>query len=307
MIEFPNTKTFTLSPQYKKISHMNTEATITNYSFWIKSSILLLLWLVTFYPVYPELYSTWMNDPNNSHGMLVPLISAALIWTKREEIKSTPITYAYMGAIILVLSLVIYVLAYAGQTAVISRIMIITTLIGLIIFNFGVPLFKTIAFPLCYLIFMVPVPVSIYSMVSLPLQLFATNISRFLIQAVNIPVYQEGNMLYFVQTQLEVAEACSGLRSMTAFVMLAVLFAYLMKKNWPRRIFMVASAIPLAIVANILRVTGTGILAHFYGEDIAKGFMHEFSGLVVFAFGFVIMIVLFLLLQPRDEVSKREE
>jgi exosortase len=143
---------------------------------------------------------------------------------------------------------------------------------------------------------MIPVPDTLILMVSFPLQLFATKLSHFVIQAFSIPALREGNMLYFAQTQLEVAEACSGLRSMMAYIMLSFLFAYMMDRNWRKRFILVLSAIPLALFANIVRVTGTGILAHCYGSQVARGFLHEFSGLAVFAFGFVLLFLEYSLL-----------
>ena len=143
---------------------------------------------------------------------------------------------------------------------------------------------------------MVPVPDSILNIVAFPLQLFATKISSHIIAALSIPVYREGNMLYFVQTQLEVAEACSGLRSIMALTMLSVIFVYLLDKGWLRKVILLASAIPLALIANIIRVSGTGILAHFHGEKVARGFLHEFSGLAVFAFGFILLFLEYSLL-----------
>ena len=184
-------------------------------------------------------------------------------------------------------SMGLHVLSYAGATAVVSRSMIVFSLIGLVLFTLGKSIFSIIKFPLFYLIFMVPVPTSIYQLVAFPLQLFATKISTFIIHVLTIPAYRQGNMLYFAQTQLEVAEACSGIRSMMSFIMLGFLFAYMIDKNWWKRIFLILSTIPLAFFANILRVTGTGILAHFCGDKVARGFLHEFSGLAVFAFGFI--------------------
>ncbi len=248
------------------------------------------LWIAAFYPVYPELVSTWLNHSNNSHGILVPLISGYLIWQKRDQIANAGIESNKWGALILFLSLILYILSYAGAVTVVSRAMIALCLIGLVLFNFGNSVFRIIAFPLIYLLFMVPVPDSIYGLVAFPMQLFATDVSAFLIRNMSIPVFQEGNMLYFAKAQLEVAEACSGLRSMMAFIMLSCLFAYMMKPNWRPRFTIVISAVPLAMFANIVRVTGTGILAHFYGEKVARGFLHEFSGLAVFAFGFVLLM-----------------
>lgn len=258
---------------------------------WSKNLCVFILWGILFLPVYPGLWDTWMNSSNNSHGILVPFISAYLIWTKKDKLAAVSVSSSKWGLIILASSIFFYILALGGHVTVIQRIMLVSSLAGLVLFNFGSSIFKILAFPLLYLFFMVPVPISIYSLTAMPLQLFATDIARFIIQTLNIPVLQEGNMLYFAQTQLEVAEACSGLRSMTAFVMLGVLFAYLMDKGPWRQIILVLSAIPLAIFANVIRVTGTGILAHFYGKEAARGFLHEFSGMAVFVFGFILLFL----------------
>lgn len=276
-----------------------------NMSLKIKFSILLALWFVGFFPVYPRLVQTWLGHSDNSHGILVPLVSLFLIWQKREKLRSVRISSTNSGALILVISLALYLLSYVGGIAVVSRFMIVFSLIGLILFTMGKEVFVLLVFPLLFLVFMVPVPDSILAMGAFPLQLFATKISSFLISALSIPAYREGNMLYFAQTQLEVAEACSGIRSLMSFGMLSVLFAYMMDEVWWKRIFLVLSTVPLALFTNILRVTGTGILAHFYGARAALGFLHEFSGLAVFAFGFVLLLGEFILLNKVRVTSDR--
>ncbi len=269
-----------------------------------KFIVLLILWAVAFIPVYPGLISKWLYHSNNSHGILVPLISAFLVWQKRNQLRQASVSNFGWGMAILAGSMILYILSYVGAVAVVSRAMIVFSLIGLILFALGKPIYSIIKFPLFYMLFMVPVPDTIYNLVAFPLQLFATKVSAFIIQILTIPVYREGNMLYFAQTQLAVAEACSGLRSMMAFVMLSFLFAYMMDKKWKKRIFLVLSAIPLALFSNIVRVTGTGILAHFYGAQVARGFLHEFSGLAVFAFGFILLSLEYLILNKVRE--KRE-
>ena len=264
----------------------------------------LKLIFLAFLPLSPTLISTWLYHSNNPHGILVPFISTFLIWQKRNQLRQAPISNSNLGIFILTSTMVLYILSYAGAVAVASRAMIVFSLIGLILFTLGKGIFLTIKFPLFYLLFMIPVPDSIYGLAAFPLQLLATRVSAFIIHALSIAAYREGNMLFFAQTQLEVAEACSGLRSMMAFIMLSFLFAYIMDKNWNKRILLVLSAIPLAFFANIVRVTGTGILAHFYGDQVARGFLHEFSGLAVFAFGFILLSLEYLLL---NKVRKKRE
>lgn len=270
-----------------------------------KFLILLFLWLVAFIPVYPQLVWTWLNHSDNSHGILVPLVSAYFIWQKKKELRLSEISNSNWGGVILAISMGLYLLSYTGGVAVVSRAMIVSSLIGLVLFTLGKEFFSLLVFPLLFLFFMVPVPDSILGLVALPLQLFATKVSTFVIQLFSIPAYREGNMLYFTQTQLEVAEACSGIRSIMSFGMLSFIFAYMMDKIWWKRIVLILSTIPLALFANIVRVTGTGILAHFYGDIVARGFLHEFSGLAVFAFGFVLLLGEFLLLNKVRVTSNK--
>jgi exosortase len=197
----------------------------------------------------------------------------------------------------------VYLLSYIGEIAVVSRLTIIMSLIGLVVLALGKTMFYVLAFPILFLVFMVPVPDSILSAVAFPLQLLATKMSHTLIEVLSIPAYREGNMLYFAQTQLEVADACSGIRSLMSFGMLSFIFAYMMDAIWQKRICLVLSSIPLALFANIVRVAATGILAHFYGSKAALGFLHEFSGLAVFAFGFVLLLGEYLIL--RKSVFKK--
>ena len=266
---------------------------------------LLILWAIVFYPLYPLLIRTWLDHLDNSHGILVPFIAAYFAWGKKDELRSLPTSTSWWGFAVLMLSLGFYLLSYAGGIAVAARLMIVTSLMGLVLFCYGREIFKALAFPLFFLFFMVPVPDTVLGIAALPLQLFATKVSTFLIQVVGIPVFREGNMVYFAQTQLEVAEACSGIRSIMSYTMLSVILAYMLKGSWRKKAILVASAVPLALFANIVRVTGTGILAHFYGDRVARGFLHEFSGLAVFAFGFVLLFSEYLLLsrqKPVDEV-----
>jgi exosortase len=252
----------------------------------MKNYILFLLWAVVFFPLYPSLIMTWLNDTNNSHGLLVPFVSMYFIYKKRNELRNAPIRTSKLGAVILLISIAIYLVSYAGDVSVLARAMMVISLTGLILYNFGASVYRLIAFPLTFLVFMVPLPDSVVGLVSNPLQRFATDVSAALISLARIPVYQEGNMLYFVQTKLEVAEACSGLHSLVALLVLGFLFLHLSRMDLKGKAILIASTVPIALITNIVRVTGTGILAHFYGAKMARGFLHDFSGIAVFAFGF---------------------
>ncbi|PNU19966.1 exosortase [Geothermobacter hydrogeniphilus] len=254
-----------------------------------RTAILLILLAAVFYPVYPELFSAWIHQADSSHGLLVPLVSLYFVWTCRERLRQAEASSSPSGLVLLSASLIVYLLALVGDIAVVARAMIVFSLAGLVLYLYGGKIFRILAFPLFFLLFMVPVPVSVIGLVALPLQTLATMISSSLIQLCSIPVLREGNMLYFVQTQLEVAEACSGIRSIVALIMLGSIFVYFSKLGLTRKIILLCSAVPVALAANILRISGTGVLAHFYGDQVARGFLHEFSGLAVFIFGLLVL------------------
>lgn len=271
----------------------------------LKFAVLLACWAIAFSPILPELVTTWLNNSNNSHGLLVPLISLFLIYKRKDKLRNIPRRSTRTGAMILAISMTIYIIAYLGAVAVVCRLMMVTSLIGLILYVLGDSVFKQIRFPILLLFLMVPVPESIYSLAAFPLQLFATKVSTSLVQLMGIPAYREGNIVYFLHAQLEVAEACSGLRSMMVFLTLGVLFAHaLTNPSRIRAAILVLSTVPLAIGVNIVRVTGTGVLAHIYGNKVAQGFLHEFSGLFVFILGFILLTCEYFLLNRVYRVDR---
>jgi exosortase len=264
----------------------------------IKISILLILWATIFYPVYPVLIKAWFGGLNsdNSYGILVPFISLYFIWIRRESLNLVQVATYPMGSVLLIASLSLYLLGYIGGVALLQRTMMVLSLSGLVLYIFGKETYKVLSFSLLFLLFMIPVPDSVRNMVTFPLQTYATIIAENIIHFFSIPVYREGHMLYFAQTQLEVAEACSGIHSMTALLILSVVFTNLCNNSRILKTIVIISSIPIAFVANVFRVSGTGILAHFFGAGVAQGFLHEFSGMTVFAFGFLLMFFEYKLL-----------
>ena len=135
---------------------------------------------------------------------------------------------------------------------------------------------------------MIPVSITVIAVSSLPLQIVSTTISSNVINSLNIPVYQEGNILYLANTQLEIAEACSGIKFIISFIMLGVVFAFFLQRRYTKMVIML-STIPLAILVNIIRIAGTGILSQHFSDKVAHGFFHEFSGVVIFVLGFILL------------------
>ncbi len=265
----------------------------------VKIAVLLFFWALIFYPVFSGLYGAWfgMANADNSYCLLVPFISLYFLWRRKEDLKIARQSNSFLGLIILVTSLLVYLVCYAGGLLVVQRMMMVLSLIGLVLYLYGTEVFRIMRFPLLFLFFMVPVPESIVNTVSFPLQTYATIISSKIIQLMGIPVYREGHMLYFMETQLEVAEACSGIRSISAMLMLSVIFVYMIENNRALKLVIVLSSVLVAFLANIVRVSGTGVLAHYFGAGVALGFLHEFSGMVVFAVGLGMLFAEYRLLK----------
>jgi exosortase len=269
------------------------------------SIILFFILIILFLPILPSLYHDWTEYNNNSHGILVPFISMYIIWKKRHALDMGEALTSYIGLIILVASLLVYLIGYSGRIDVLPRAAFVTAINGLVLYNYGRKVYAKLVFPLLFLYFMIPVPVSIEAIVSFRLQLWVTQISSTILSLFSIAVLREGNLLHFANCSLEVAEACSGIRSLTAYIMLGCLFGYMIRGSFFRRSIMVLVAVPLAIFVNITRVVGTGILANYYGSTVARGFLHEFSGIFVFLVGFILFYLIYQIVEEKSNPSSQ--
>ena len=247
---------------------------------------------LAYWTVVPGMVSDWNNDPNYSHGFLVPLISGYFAWQKWPELKRLPVRPSNLGLLVVIGSLLLLIFGFAGTEYFTMRSSLVFLLGGIILFWFGWAVFKGFLLPVGFLLFMVPLPYIVYDAMAFPLKLLVAKFSVAALKLMGIAVLREGNIIMFPQTVLEVADACSGLRSLMSLLALAVAYAVFSQKSNLMRVVMVLSAVPIAIATNMFRVIATGVLAQYYGAAAAEGFFHEFAGLAVFALA---MILLFLL------------
>ena len=247
---------------------------------------------LAYWTVVPGMVSDWNNDPNYSHGFLVPLIAGYFAWQKWPELKRLPVRPSNLGLLVVVGSLLLLIFGFAGTEYFTMRSSLVFLLAGIILFWFGWVVFKGLLLPVGFLLFMVPLPYIVYDAMAFPLKLLVAKFSVAALKLMGIAVLREGNIIMFPQTVLEVADACSGLRSLMSLLALAVAYAVFSQKSNLMRVVMVLSAVPIAIATNMFRVIATGVLAQYYGAAAAEGFFHEFAGLAVFALA---MILLFLL------------
>jgi len=259
---------------------------------WLAVGLLTAGIVVVYWEMFVRLIDAWIVDGNYSHGWLILPIAAYFAWERRDRLAALPVKASWLGLVVFAGGLALLVAGFLGAELFTTRISLVITLVGMIAFLFGWAHVRTLAFPLAFLLLMIPLPAIIFNRIAFPLQLLASRFGESCISAANIPVLREGNVLVLANTSLEVAEACSGIRSLVSLITLGLVFGYFADERLWVRSLIVLSTIPVAIISNGARVAGTGILAHFYGASAAEGFFHEFSGWVVFIAAFLMILAL---------------
>jgi len=258
----------------------------------LQVSLLVLLIGVIYYKILNGLVAQWLQDPNYSHGFFVPLFCSWVLWKDRKRLQTTAAHRSWAGLIIIVISLAILILGVLGAENFLSRTSLIFLLAGLIIYFRGWQWFRILFFPWVALFLMIPIPAIIFNQIALPLQFQASALASNLLGFVGIPILREGNVIHLPSLTLDVVEACSGLRSLVSLITLAVIYGYLFEPKALRRALLVILAVPIAVFANAFRIMGSGILGEYWNPDKAEGFFHLFSGLLIFAVSFSLLLIL---------------
>jgi exosortase len=232
----------------------------------------------------------WSRNDDYSHGFLVPLVSAYFFWINRDKILSTEVKPSGWGLWVVLAGILQLVLAHLASEHFLMRSSIIVLTGGALIYAVGWNVFKAMRLPIFYLFLMVPIPAIIYDTITMPLKLFVTKVSVGGLQAIGYSVIREGNIILLPNVTLEVADACSGLRSLMSLIALSTAFAFLSQKITWKRWSLIVSAVPIAIITNVMRVFVTGILAKHYGRVAAEGFFHEFAGMMVFVVAMALLL-----------------
>ena len=232
--------------------------------------------------VFAGLGMQWRSDANYSHGFLVPLFAAYFAWERRFALVAAPRQPNLVGAAVVAGGLLTLLAGTFAAELFLTRVSLIGVLAGIVLFLWGPAHLRILTFPLAFLLLMVPLPAIVFNQVAFPLQLVASRAGELVIAMAGVPVLREGNLLQLPGRTLEVAEACSGIRSLVSLLMLAILLGYFTERAISRRVVLALAAVPLAIVANAIRVAGTGLASEWISSTAADGFFHTFSGWVVF-------------------------
>jgi len=233
----------------------------------------------------------WSVVEDYQHGFIIVPLAIWFAYERRWDLEDAKIQPSWLGLLPLGIGLLSLAIGRLGTELTTMRSGFVFTLIGLVLLLLGREVFRILAFPLFFLFLMVPLPQSLVNTIAFPLQLIAAKSAVLSLQELGIPALVEGNIIHLAHTQLFVADACSGLRSLMALITLGVVFAHFFKRGvvW-LQILLVLSTIPIAIFVNSFRVGLTGYLAHQFGEEIATGAIHDFQGVITFGLAFLVLL-----------------
>lgn len=245
-----------------------------------------------FFDVARTLVADWSTDDNYSHGFLVVPVAAWLAWERRDALVAAPPRPHAFGLVVILGSVLVLGAGVLGAERFLTRLAMVGVLAGAVLFVWGAAHLRLLAFPLAFLLLMIPLPAIVFNQIALPLQLLASQVGEAGLRLAGVPVLREGNVMVLARTTLEVAEACSGIRSLVSLLTLGIVYGYFMdSRAWVRWLLALAT-VPIAVLTNGLRVAGTGIAAHHYGPEAAEGFLHTFSGWLVFVSALVLLFAL---------------
>lgn len=264
--------------------------------------LLATLLVAIYFRIGIKLVTDWYQIADYSHGFLVPFFSAFILWDKRAAIRATPLRPTWAGLPLVIFGIVTVFFGVYGAELFLSRISFVLILAGMIWIFFGAAVLREVRLPLAVLLLAIPFPEIIFNQITFPLQLFASRVASSILPILGVPVFREGNVIQLPVMKLEVAQACSGIRSLMSLFTLAVFYGYFLEKTTGRRWFLALASIPIAVAANALRIVGTGLCVQYWDPAKGEGFFHEFSGWVMF-----VISLSFLYLLHRVMVTVRPQ
>ena len=264
---------------------------------YLMVALLAVLVAILYRGIAVKLVTDWYELPDFSHGFLIPLFVAYILWDKREALANTPVRPSWAGLPVVLVGLFFLLVGVFGADLFFSRISFVILACGIVWMLAGLPMLREVRFSLFVLVLAIPLPTLVFNKITFPLQLFASRLSSMALPLLGVPVLQDGNVIQLPTMQLEVAEACSGIRSLLSLFTLAVIYGYLLEKSPRKRLILALSSIPIAVAANVARIVGTGLCVQYWNPDKAVGFFHEFSGWLMFLVSLALLYTVHQVLQ----------
>jgi len=248
--------------------------------------------VILYAPVLGSLMRQWWSDPNYGHGFFVPIFAGYVLWTERHRWSAQLFRPNNFGLAIMLFAIGLRILGMLGAELFMARLSLVILISGIVLFLAGRRALRSVAFPIGYLLFMIPLPAIVYYQLTLPLQLWASRLGAAGLVALGIHTVREGNLLILKNCTLNVVEACSGIRSLLSLLAAVVAYGYLSEQSARRRSVLAIASIPIAIATNGLRLVATGVLSYFFGPSVDSGVVHVALGLGFFAFAFGLILLI---------------
>ncbi|HTW58300.1 MAG TPA: exosortase A [Terriglobales bacterium] len=245
-------------------------------------SVLATLSLWLYWTTLAHLLGQWWHDPNFSHGFFVPLFSGFVLWQERSRLARLVPAPSWSGLAVMAIALFLLIVGQLGAELFLARSSLLILLAGVVILFLGWNFLRAALFPWAFLLLMIPIPAILFNQITFPLQILASKVAAHVLPVLGVPILREGNVINLPSMALEVAEACSGIRSLVSLVTLAIIYGYLAERRlWVRWVLALAS-IPIAVLANSVRIIGTGLLVQYWDADKAEGYFHASWGWLIF-------------------------
>jgi exosortase len=266
---------------------------------WRRGAVVVaaLALLALYGPVIAGLVRAWHTNPDYAHGFLIAPLCVYLVWQRRRRLADLEVRPSAAGLVLVVVSLALFVVGQLGAEQFLSRVSLVGVLAGSVAFVLGLAHVRVLAFTFALAVLTIPLPAIVFNEIAQPLQLLASSVAEQTLLGLGIPALREGNVILLSTATLEVAEACSGIRSMVSLLAAGMVYGYFTDDRTVRRVLLALSTLPIAVAANALRVAGTGVLAHVAGAAAADGFFHTFAGWLVFMSALAMMFLVHAMLR----------
>ncbi|WJW75293.1 VPLPA-CTERM-specific exosortase XrtD [Thiohalobacter sp. IOR34] len=248
-----------------------------------------------------DMVHRWDTKEEYGYGYLIPVISAFLVWQRKNDLARQEFSPSWMGVVVVAISGLLFFMGAVATTHTLSQYALVLAVLGVALAIMGWRAFKIVAVPLALLFFMVPLPPFIYNTLSTKLQLISSELGVAVIRLFGISVYLEGNVIDLGTFKLQVVEACSGLRYLFPLVSLSFIAAYIYKADLWKKALVFLSSIPITVLMNSFRIGVIGVLVEYYGIEQAEGFLHDFEGWFIFMACMGILILEMMLLSRVGE------
>ncbi len=261
----------------------------------------------SYWPVLSDLWDFWRHNADYSVGQLVPFVAVWMIWSYRHELRKLPVRTCWWGLLVLLISQALRLAGLYYMYGSVERYSIVLTIAGVVLLVWGHQVARQLVWVFLFLLLMIPLPGRVHDQVAVPLQSFASASAVFCLETAGYLVARHGNVLELSdRTSVAVAEACSGLRMLTAFTVVAATLAFMVRRPAWQKAVIVLSSIPVAILANTLRLVATVLLHEWIGGEVANRFFHDFAGLTMMPLAVVILVIELRLLRWIGQPAPKE-